>query len=287
MKKIFLSSLVTLLVLALMGCKKNAPNQMPGTVGAKCLLTSETDLLTGNEKKFDYQYDDKGLLTSVTATTLQYSAPLGTYATAGSGVTYSYPTNVPGKTGKIITIYDQSATNVYNELPTKASVSITIDDTLKTNYYTYFFFYNDKKQLVKVGEQTDYIVGDWEYDLNISYNDQGNVSQLAYEWTTGPRDITIYTVTAYDDKPTPYAGVKGWPFFTINFAWNNYDPEPIITALSKNNPLNYSTGSGSTLFTREMSYTYNSNGFPIERDNTNKNINGTYTFSQNFAYNCK
>jgi hypothetical protein len=173
-------------------------------------------------------------------------------------------------------------------LPTKAFVSWDDGDTLRVNYYTYFFFYNNSNQLIKVGKQTDYVVGDWEYDLNIYYNDQGNVTALQYEWTTGPNQvIPPVTVKAYDNKPTPYAAVKGMPFLLINYSWDNYDPEPILTALSKNNPLDYSLGTGTNLFTREMVYTYNNDGFPTERKNTNKNTNGEYTFLQSFSYNCK
>lgn len=170
-----------------------------------------------------------------------------------------------------------------------ASVSIDDGDTLRVNYYTYFFFYNAKGQLIKVGEQTDYIVGDDEYDLNIYYNEQGNVSALQYEWTTGPRQvIPAITVTAYDDKPTPYAAIKAMPFLMIDYSWNNYDPEPILTALSKNNPLDYDLGrTGPDIFTRKMVYTYNPEGFPTERKNTNKNVNGEYTFLQTFSYTCK
>jgi hypothetical protein len=161
-------------------------------------------------------------------------------------------------------------------------------DTTLVNYYTYSFFYNAKNQLEKVSEQTSNIVGDWEYDLSINYNDQGNVQALQYKTTSGPNQvIPPVSVTAYDDKPTPYAGIRSWPFLMINFAWNNYDPEPLLTALSKNNPLNYSTGTGASLFTRAMAYTYNSDGFPTERKNTNKNASGEYTFLQTFSYDCK
>ena len=170
----------------------------------------------------------------------------------------------------------------------KGYVSVDDGDTLRVHYYTYFFFYDNKDRLMTIGEQTDYILGDWEYDLHIYYNDQDNVTAIQYEWTTGPNQvIPPITVSAYDDKPTPYAGIKQWPFLNINFAWDNYDPEPVFTALSKNNPLDYSMGSGADLFTRKMVYTYNDDGFPIERKNTNKNVNGEYTFLQTFSYDCK
>jgi hypothetical protein len=66
---------------------------------------------------------------------------------------------------------------------------------------------------VKIGEQTDYVINDYEYDVSILYNDKNNVTQLLYERTTGPRDpIPPITVTAYDDNPSPYTAVKSWNF---------------------------------------------------------------------------
>lgn len=265
------------------GCKKNTPNNSPPVIQAKCAIKSETTALSGNQKVFDYQYNAKGNLSVVNVAT-PGGNPLFKYETGEQSVVASH--EYLGKINATITKYEVS--DLYSQLPSKAFVSLQDGDTLRTNYYTYFFFYNSKKQLITVGEQTDHIIGDYEYDLNIFYNDQGNVTGLQYITTTGPAaNTSTVTVSAYDDKPTPYAAIKPWPFFLINFAWNNYDPEPVLTALSKNNPLNYSTGTGANLFTREMAYKYNDNGFPTERKNTNKNANGEYTFLQTFSYNCK
>ena len=283
MKKYLSITLVTLLLTGILfSCKKSTPFT-PITPQATCVIKTETTNLSGKEKSFEYQYDNKGNLTLVNVFN-RAGGSAGMYDTYDQGVIFSH--EYLGKTNKSITKYETS--DIYTLLPNKAYVSLQDGDTLRVNYYTYFFFYNNKNQLIKVGEQTDYVIGDWEYDLNIFYNEQGNVSGLQYERTTGPNQvIPPIIVTAWDDKPTPYAAVKGWPYFMINFAWDNYDPEPIITALSKNNPLNYSFGTGTNLFTREMVYTYNNDGFPTERKNTNKNTNGEYTFLQTFSYNCK
>jgi hypothetical protein len=72
-----------------------------------------------------------------------------------------------------------------------------------------------------------------------------------------------------------------------NYGWDNYDSAPILTALSTNNPLDYTLGSGINTFSRKMSYNYNNEGFPVECSNTNKNTNGEYTFIQTFSYTCK
>jgi len=264
------------------GCKKDSTNNTPpATAQAKCAIISETTSLSGNQKNFEYKYDNKGNLILVTVTT-PLGSPLFKYETSDQSVVASHPYG--GYINSTITKYEVS--DIRSELPARAFVSLQDGDTLRVNYYTYFFFYNSKKQLIKVGEQTDYVKGDVEYDLNIFYNEQGNVSGLQYVRTTGTAGTVNIVVTGYDDKPTPYTSIKGWPYYLINFGWDNYDPEPILTALSKNNPLNYSIGSGADLFSRKMVYKYNSNGFPTERQNTNKNINGEYTFLQTFSYTC-
>jgi hypothetical protein len=65
--------------------------------------------------------------------------------------------------------------------------------------------------------------------------------------------------------------------------WDNYDPESVFDALSKHNLLGY-TFSG---ITRTIVYTYNSNGFPTLRRNTNTNASGSATIDETYAYECK
>lgn len=266
----------------IVGCKKSSPGTIVANK-AKCTIIGETTALSGNQKSFEYLYDGTGNPTLVKVFRPNGSVE-STHETGSTTSTFS--STGSGKLKRRIISY--LASDIFSQLPTKAFVSIDDGDILKVNYYTYFFFYDNKGKLIKVGEQTDHVVGDREYDLNIFYNEQENVTGLQYEWTTGPRDIIPpVIVTAYDNKPNPYSAIKGWPFLLINFSWDNYDPEPILTALSKNNPLNYTIGAGTSLFTREMVYQYNNDGFPTERKNTNKNTNGAYTFLQTFSYNCK
>lgn len=275
--------LVIVSLCCITSCKKNNTGTAPSPAEAKCAVKTETTGLAGNQKSFEYEFDAAGNPTLVKVLNPNGSTA-ATYEIGSQTVVRK--STFGGNTLQLITKYNVS--DITRELPSLASVSIDDGDTLRVNYYTYYFFYNSKKQLVKVGEQTSTVIGDTEYDLNIYYNAQGNVSALQYEWTTGPNQVIApITVTAYDDKPTPYAGVRGMPFLLINYQWDNYDPEPVLTALSKNNPLDYTTGSGASIFKREMVYQYNAEGFPIERKNTNRNANGEYTFYQTFTYTCK
>jgi hypothetical protein len=281
MKKYINIILLVFLIIILVNCKKSTP-AAPAVTTAKCTIKTENTGLAGNQKSFVYELDAQGNPNRV-ETFYPTGGSAGIYEIGSQSVVFKRTTSAI--TAQRITKYNVS--DITKELPTEAYVSLDDGFVLRVNYYHYFFFYNAKKQLIKVGENTETIIGDNEYDLNIIYNAEGNVSALQYEWTTGPNEvIPPVVVTAWDDKPTPYASIKSMPFLLINYAWDNYDPEPLLTALSKNNPLNFSRGSGSDLFTRTMLYQYNIDGFPIERKNTNKNANGEYTFLQTFTYDC-
>jgi len=267
----------------LFGCKKDNSLLPPAGIQSVCTISDESTTLSGNNASWEYEFDKDGNPSTIKAN----------YQTGSTEYLYEiYPykeivsTVSQGKRHQRIIDYDA---DIFTGLPSKADISIDDGDTLKVHYYTYFFFYDTKNRLTKVGEQTNYVIGDWEYDLNIYYNDEDNVTGLRYEWTTGPNTpIAPITVKAYDDHPSPYAAIKCWKYLMINFNWDNYDPEPLLTALSNNNPLDYDFNQPpASNYTRAMSYTYNDNGFPTERTNTNKNANGEYTFLQTFAYSCK
>jgi hypothetical protein len=131
-----------------------------------------------------------------------------------------------------------------------------------------------------------------DFLLKISYNEQGNVSRLAYNGrvnndNTG--NFTYIDIEAYDDKHSPYLGARYWVLNNIDIiGWDNYDLEPIIVALSKNNPLSWTltADNGQYTFKRGKVYKYNSDGFPIECKSTNKLASSEYTYLQTFAYTC-
>jgi hypothetical protein len=180
----------------------------------------------------------------------------------------------------ITTVYNRS----FDAFPSEAQVAMQEGAVTHTNVYHYFFFYDNKNRLRKVGEQTDLVVGDYEYDLTIQYNDQDNVTALSYENTTGPAGVFTIGASGYDNKPNPFAGIKNWYFF-MHAGWNNYDPEPIFTALSKNNLLGYTMPDG---FKRETTFTYNEKNFPVIRTNKNTTSAGsTASFTEMFNYQCQ
>ncbi len=269
--------IILLFIILLNSCKKTGTAPLPSTPAA-CKLVKESSTLSGNEDTYEYAYGADGNISSIKKFigghyhVLQDSSLVSDISIAGYNVLdWPYGSN--------LIKYDLP----FELFPTKAQVSQTEGAITHVNQYTYFFFYDSKNRLYKVGEQTDYFIGDYEYDLTIYYNDQDNVTGLSYEFTTGPRTVTTITSSGYDDKPTPFAGIKNWPFI-MHAAWNNYDPEPLFTALSKNNPLGYTMPDG---LKREMSYVYNDKGLPVKRMNTNKNSSGTYSFEETFDYDCQ
>lgn len=271
--------IVMLIILLIPGCEKNNPAPLSLGSTSKCVLQSETNGLIGNEGSWAYEYDAEGNPALITRFN-RYGIIESTLEIFYDGIVRTRGTTI------VKTSYDA---NIHQSLlPSKAQVSITMDGVEQRNYWTYFFFYDAQNRLVKIGEQTDHIANDWEYDLIISYDEHNNVTQLFYERTTGPREaIPPVTVTAYDDKPSPYTGVKSYKFLMNNYNWDNYDPGYILAALSVNNPLDYTIEAGDTMWKRTMTYQYNEHGFPIECINTNTSKNGESTFVQTFSYRCQ
>jgi hypothetical protein len=259
-------------------CDKDNPNPVVPTT-FDCVLTNEVSNSNGSNFPLLYEYDADGNPSKIT----RYRPNGSSESTIDLYYNSTVLTGLSGSTGKpVITNIKYDADLFLKKLPYKAEVSITIDGITQANYQQYFFFYDAKSRLTKVGQQTIYI-GDNEWDLNIYYDDKDNVTGLQYEWTTGPNVVLEpITVEAYDNNPTPYTSITMYKFFA-NFNWESSDPEPILTALSKNNPLDYTLGT----FKRKMSYVYNDHGLPTQRVNTNINPNGQYTFTQTFTYTCQ
>lgn len=172
-------------------------------------------------------------------------------------------------------------------LPDVALISVTMDGVTQVNWKTYLFHYDFRGRLVRVGEETENVHGDDEWELLITYNEQDNVVKMVYGLTTGTLNVsTVIMVDAHDHHQTPYAGVKGYKFLTIN--WDNSDPWPIVTALSKNNPTSYRliVNEAETMKV-SMEYSYNEQGFPLVRTVTNKNEAGEHTYRLTYEYTCQ
>lgn len=273
MKKVFALFGLLFFIGGLAGCKKSSTSIPVNT--AKCKPLTKFTNFNATNSTYTYSYSADGNLASL------LSSP-STTAIGSSSTSITRPASVRvGLTDSLNTYYDA---NIFTSLPTVARQSITLDGITQVDHWLFKFSYDAKSRLVEVIENTPHVTGDDEYMLTISYNDQDNVTSLKYESFTGPRTATVISATGYDDKPGPYSSIKNWPLFMFT-PWNNSDPGPLFEALSKNNPLGYSYPSIG--FTRTMAYTYNENGFPLKRVNTNTNNSGSYSYDEIYTYQCK
>lgn len=276
MKRILLFVLLSSMLL-FNGCKKNS--SPVSAVIAKCKPVSEYTNLSGNAATYEYVYGTDGNISS-----LKKYIGGGYHVLADSLLVFYDHTErfTPGITmgsfNKVNTVFNA---NIFTGSPTRADISITLDGVEQRNYYTYSFSYDTKNRLAKISEQTNTVLNDLEYDLFIIYNDQNNVSELRYEATTGPRTVTVIAASGYDNKNTPFAGIINWPML-MHAGWASSDSEPLFTALSKNNPLGFEIPG----WKRTITYAYNDNGFPVTRFSTNTTASATYSFEENFSYQC-
>jgi YD repeat-containing protein len=184
-------------------------------------------------------------------------------------------------TAVVITTHFQGG-GALDGFPTRSEIAVTEGAITRTNTDSYYYFYDGQDRLEIVGRQSDHIVGDYEYDLEITYDDRSNAAALSYVFTTGPRQRLTIAASGYDDKPNPFVGIPFW-YRVMHAAWDNYDPDPVFTALSKNNLLGFTLTDGTR---RETAYTYDANGYPTSRRHTNTNASGSVTFDETFEYVC-
>lgn len=280
MKKIILLSVLTGILFIYAGCKKTSTPPLPPSNQATCKLLSESTTLLGNNAGFEYAYNTDGTILSIKKYGANPRILQSTMSVSNNATQSTSPASVRvGLIDSFNVYYDAS---LFNHSPQTARVWVTLDGITQVDYKLYSFVYDNKDRLVKVKESTPHIVGDFEYNLSVIYNDQDNVTALKYENSTGPVSVTVIQASGYDDKPNPYTGIKNWRFM-MHADWTNYDSEPIFTALSKNNPLGYTYGG----FTRTMVYAYNDKGFPIRRTNTNTNASSSASFVESFDYKCE
>jgi hypothetical protein len=130
--------------------------------------------------------------------------------------------------------------------------------------------------------------------MDIYYNDESNVVRMVIEPLTGTRGTTTITVSAYDTNPNPYSNIPYWKFARPDYWINAYDEESLLTALSRNNPMDFTLnatyiGSPTYIFSRVMTYAYNDKGLPVSRASV-QNQTGQAdpsTYTETFEYTCK
>jgi len=259
----------------LFACQKD-DDASPPVAAAACRLQKE---MTDDGYSLLYSYDDDGNPAKIESYNPYYMTHVLDVFSDGMSI---------AEVNKLhpMTFTTHYGVGFLTTLPDIALISVTMDGVTQVNWKTYFFHYDFKGRLVRVGEETENVHGDDEWELLITYNEQDNVIKMVYGLTTGKLTVsTVIMVDGHDHHQTPYAGVKGYKFLTLN--WDDSDSWPIITALSKNNPTSY------RLIVNEVEsmkifieYEYNEQGFPLVRNVTNKNESGQHTYRLTYEYAC-
>ncbi|HYG20037.1 MAG TPA: hypothetical protein VD816_13960 [Ohtaekwangia sp.] len=263
--KLFFFLLLSLLAI---GCGED-DEQSPGTPFNDCVPLQFVSHMPGNYATYDLTYTG-GRPVKVTNANAYFVVSTRTVTYDGDAI---IKVTEAGEEHTVETTYHFAGGN----LPVKSDV--TLDGAF---IWSFFFEYSGDK-LTKVVYATPHLDTDWEWQLVITYNGNDDVTKLDYEFLTGPSagSHAITTVASYDDHPNPYAKLPMWKFM-MNRSWDNYDPEVLLVALSRHNPMDYTFAT----WTRAYTYTYNAEGFPTERVVTTTTAGGTSSFNEVFTYAC-
>jgi hypothetical protein len=245
-----------------------------------CLITSDTTYITGKSGFSSYQFHPNSNRLMVARKVI------------GNAVLIDYRevhymnNDMPDKTITYLNANEFYETKFFyrngSVYPFKSEMYFTskLSRIENTNLSGFRFYYDAKERVEKV-EYVTTASGDQNYTLFISYNDDDNVIRMEYQFDPIQHlPNTVISVRAFDDHPNPYAPIPYWKFLMLNGSRDNFDPEHIITALSRNNPLEFTLGN----FKRNMTYIYNQHGFPVTRYNFNKNTTGESSYKESFDY---
>jgi hypothetical protein len=289
--------MVTLLI-TLYGCGKPSDNPTPPVVNiTNCAIASDVDETLGLR---NFEYDDQGLLTKMTAPNYYYGPFVRTITPAKVNDTftnYNATYSCIGGTGNIYDgnpefINQSSVGDLYqlkydaNKRLVSVLVPMPANGYWKDTFFTIFraelnFTYDANDNVTQVK-----IVKDYQEEINVP---QTGESRIDYMQITD--DVLNIT---YDDKPSPYTAIsKYWEFtgpYFLNFKiyslnlvrfWAN-----VSAVLSKNNPvkitgkLTNNDALPPNTINSTLTYQYNEQGFPVSIALDGSGINS-------FTYNCK
>jgi hypothetical protein len=297
-KSPFAALLMCGLLITLYGCGKPSNNPTPPVVNiAGCTITSDVDEALGLR---NFQYDDKGLLTKMTAPNYFYGPFVRTITSSKvtdtfTGYNASY-SNIGGNGN----IYDGNPESIYQ----------TSIGTL------YSLKYDAKKRLVSVfvpmpanGYWQNTFFTIYRADLNFTYDANDNLTTVKIVRNykeevkvpqTGQTRTDYMQLSdeelniTYDNKPSPYTAIsRYWEFmgpYFLNFKIYSLDLVRFwanaCAIMSKNNPVKI-TGkltSNDALppntINSTITYQYNEKNFPVSMALDGLGVNA-------FTYNCK
>lgn len=267
MKKI-IYLFVAFALLNFVSCSKSgtSPSKQKGGTTATAMYPASMTLINGNTSQtYQYTYDSDNNLTKYGTPGLYEIAitphivTQSSFGTANDVInTYAYagPSNAP--------------VDIYTSVPSQLTITtsnrdIAADKT--TSYGSGFWLYTPSKddKILQMGSSDN-----GGQTINYAYDTNGNLKSISYINLSGPQAgkvISTVTVTAVDNKPSPFSAIKGYNVISYP---QYYAPE-IGFAFCKNNPtqiiltqFDYDTGTLVPDEQDDFTYTYNAQGYPTQ-----------------------
>ena len=253
----------------------------PPPSSTKCYVTAETYRQTSAANEFSgswgITYDAMGVASKVVRYDANNFEDVTLTVTSPSAVAQA------GSYGETLTKFTAPVFSKTVAYPPTSTVDVDTGNNPKSDYYVRQYEYDAKHRLIKRTESVPSVPKALPSVWEITYDDDDNVRTFSTDLleSESPQPPIVYTVTGYDDKPSPRSATP----YAIHL-WTPVDSiTDLIDSLSQNNLLGYERG-GTSPATLTATYQYNAHGYPVERQTVITDGANT-TRRQTFTYDCK
>ncbi len=290
--------LAILLFLAFAACKKDQPStpttpQPPVILPQACKLVEETKDFPGDYEHYWYTYRQDGKLDSIYLATTPGTGYVAYCREDPDGFVWvSYSGSDGVHPSKYDALYTNGILQDSSKFPTTLATSMELWTGTRTENnpgYGYNFQYKSNGKLDGYQQTAPFVTG-LLVGLGLEYTPDGDIDNMVWNVTTGPRQSSTVKVTGYDGHPSPYTGIAGWVFLNPSVGWDNSEYDALLWALSPHNPTGSVFDNGTEKWTETYSYEYNTQGLPTKRTIvlTNSNSPGnSSTRYYTYTYSCK
>lgn len=288
--------LAILILLAFAACKKVLPPSTPVTpqppiiLPQTCKLVGETNNFPGNYQEYRYTYGKDGKLDSIYLATVPGAVAIDYCREDPDGfvwVSYSGGDGIhPNKSDYLYnsTLQDSSKFPLTLQTSTELWTGTRIENTPG---YGYNFQYKANGKLDGFQQTAPFVTG-LLLGLGVEYTPDGDIDNMTWNVTTGPRKSSTVKVSGYDGHPSPYTGIAGWVFLTPAVGWTSSEYDPLLYALSPHNPTGSVYDNGTDKWTEKITYEYNTKGLPTKRTVVRQTPTGySFTYTHTYTYDCK
>jgi hypothetical protein len=280
----------TLAFIAFGSCKKSgtSPSKKNGSTVSMHPVSS-TFIQTGSVLgTYTYTYDSNNNFTKMVNGTNTYEIDVDPHTVTQTSITSETD---------VINTYAYSAgsnlpVDIYTTIPGQLSISTTSKDNLSgksTSYKGYLWDMAAGKDNTVASMATSDNGGQ---TIDFTYDANDNLKTIAWTALSGPQAgkvASTLTVTALDDKHSPFSAVAGYNVFSYTEAMY---PSDYALAFCKNNPIqmiyrqfDYDTAQLDINEQDDFTYTYNAQGYPtsvtvkVTYPADNLVINKSYTYT--------